>query len=111
MSQFRRRQEQPRPCGPSGRKPHGLPGLEVVVALGKIAFDAYLSILHSKGLIASRAVYKFGHAAMYHFPAPLPTLIASYHPSRQNTQTGKLTGTMFQKVFQKAARNLENYSR
>jgi uracil-DNA glycosylase len=83
-----------------------LKNVKVVVALGKIAFDAYLSILQGQGLIASRGAYKFGHAAMYHFPAPLPTLIASYHPSRQNTQTGKLTAKMFQQVFREAAKHL-----
>jgi len=79
-----------------------LKNVEVVVALGRIAFDAYLSILHSQGRIASRREYRFGHAAMYRFPAPLPALIASYHPSRQNTQTGRLTPQMFQSVFKEA---------
>ena len=76
--------------------------VRVVVALGKIAFDAYLAILQSKGLIRSRAEYKFGHAAVYRFPAPLPALIASYHPSPRNTQTGRLTSAMFLDVFRKA---------
>jgi uracil-DNA glycosylase len=76
--------------------------VQVVVALGKIAFDTYLSILRDRGLIASRAPYRFGHAAVYKFPPPLPALIASYHPSRQNTQTGKLTRAMFLQVFSKA---------
>src|SRR3990172_6667177 len=80
-----------------------LKNLKVVVALGKIAFDAYLSILQSKPLIASRAEYRFGHAATYHFPAPLPVLMASYHPSRQNTQTGKLTSEMFLELFRNAS--------
>lgn len=79
-----------------------LRNLKVVVPLGKIAFDAYLSILHNQGKISSRAEYKFGHAATYRFPAPLPTLIASYHPSRQNTQTGKLTPQMFRSIFKVA---------
>ena len=84
-----------------------LENVKVVVALGKIAFDAYLSILQGKKLIGSRNEYPFGHAATYHFPAPLPALIASYHPSRQNTQTGRLTKKMFREVFEKAARTIE----
>jgi len=87
-----------------------LKNLKVVIALGKIAFDTYLSLLQTKGLIASRAEYKFAHAATYRFPPPLPTLIASYHPSRQNTQTGKLTRKMFAEVFRKAAKSLKRYS-
>lgn len=88
-----------------------LKNLQVVVALGKIAFDSYLSILQRKGLIASRAPYRFGHAATHRFPPPLPTLIASYHPSRQNTQTGKLTPKMFHRVFQEARNALNQRSK
>jgi uracil-DNA glycosylase family 4 len=84
-----------------------LKNVRVVVALGKIAFDAYLSILHRKRLIASRSPYRFGHAAEYDFEPPLPKLLASYHPSRQNTQTGKLTRPMFLHVFRKARGLLE----
>ena len=76
--------------------------VRVVVALGKIAFDTYLSILRDRGLIASRTPFRFAHGAVYKLPPPLPVLIACYHPSRQNTQTGKLTPTMFFQVFQKA---------
>jgi uracil-DNA glycosylase family 4 len=76
--------------------------LKVVVALGKIAFDTYLSILQDRGQIARRSQYTFAHGAVYKFPPPLPVLIASYHPSRQNTQTGRLTRQMFLKIFQKA---------
>jgi len=83
-----------------------LKNVRVVVALGKIAFDAYLSILRDRGLIFKRNEFPFGHAVIYRFPAPLPTLIASYHPSRQNTQTGRLTPGMFRNVFRKAAKDL-----
>ncbi len=76
--------------------------VRVVVALGKIAFDTYLSILQGRGEIVSRSPFRFSHSALYKFPAPLPVLIASYHPSRQNTQTGKLTRAMFSEVFRKA---------
>ena len=84
-----------------------LKNVKVVVALGKIAFDAYLSILSFQNLISSRAQYKFGHGATYRFPsqlpAPLPTLIASYHPSPRNTQTGRLTPAMLRSVFEGAS--------
>jgi uracil-DNA glycosylase family 4 len=74
--------------------------VQVVVALGKIAFDAYLSILHDRGLIPRRSAFRFAHAAVHKLPPPLPVLIACYHPSRQNTQTGKLTRKMFLRVFE-----------
>ncbi|OFW36220.1 MAG: uracil-DNA glycosylase [Acidobacteria bacterium RIFCSPLOWO2_12_FULL_60_22] len=79
--------------------------VKVVVALGKIAFDTYLAILRDRGQIASRGPFRFSHGAVYKFPPPLPTLIASYHPSRQNTQTGKLTRAMFVRVFRKAKKS------
>ena len=79
-----------------------LRNLKVVVALGRIAFDAYLLILHRQGQISSRSPYRFAHGAVHRFEAPLPALIASYHPSRQNTQTGRLTYGMFLGVFRQA---------
>jgi len=83
-----------------------LPRLEVVIALGRMAFDSYLLLLKKAGQIASRAPYAFAHGAVYRFAAPLPTLIASYHPSQRNTQTGTLTEKMFLEVFKKARREL-----
>ena len=82
--------------------------VSVVVALGKIAFDAYLAILKDRGLITSRSRFHFSHGALYRFPAPQPTVIASYHPSQQNTQTGKLTEKMFQSIFRKARKCLQS---
>ena len=81
----------------------GLEKVKVVVALGKIGFDAYLNYLKRGGLLMTRAPYLFKHGAHY----PLPNgkvLLASYHPSNQNTQTGKLTRKMFVEIFQEAAR-------
>jgi uracil-DNA glycosylase len=75
--------------------------LKVVVALGKIAFDAYLNYLRRNAIISSRAGYLFGHAAEYMMPDGI-TLLASYHPSNQNTATGKLTAKMFEDVFRRA---------
>ncbi|HWQ03433.1 MAG TPA: uracil-DNA glycosylase family protein, partial [Candidatus Nitrosotenuis sp.] len=70
-----------------------------VLVLGKIAFDAYLALLREHGMIANRAGFKFAHGASYALPAGLPRLFASYHPSQQNTQTGKLTPAMFAGVL------------
>ncbi len=78
-----------------------LKNLKVVVALGKIAFDAYLAFLKRNGIMQSRAGYFFGHAAEYRMPNRI-VLLASYHPSNQNTATGKLTATMFEEVFRRA---------
>ena len=79
-----------------------LPNIGVVVALGKIAFDAWWRILASKG-IGVRPRPLFAHGAVYK-PAGSPVVIASYHPSRQNTNTGKLTSQMMASVFENAAR-------
>lgn len=75
--------------------------VRVVVALGKIGFDAYLNHLRRIGIIASRAPYAFGHAVEYEMPNGV-ILIGAYHPSLQNTNTGKLTKQMFRKVFERA---------
>jgi uracil-DNA glycosylase family 4 len=78
-----------------------LRNLRVVVCLGKIAFDGFLRQQLHAGHIASRSGYVFRHAAEYALPSGL-TLIASYHPSLQNTNTGKLTRPMFLAVFRRA---------
>ncbi len=80
--------------------------LEVVVALGRLAFDIYLGILQDRGLIERRSAFPFSHGAM-HITAPgQPLLLASYHPSRQNTQTGRLTAKMLRDVFEEARRHI-----
>jgi len=81
----------------------GLKKLKVVVALGKIGFDAYLNYLKRRSLLTSKTPYLFAHGAKYKLPDG-KILLASYHPSNQNTQTGKLTRAMFLKVFKEAAR-------
>ena len=81
----------------------GLENVRVVVALGKIGFDAYLNYLKRYGSIASKKSYVFKHGASYRF-ADGKVLLASYHPSNQNTQTGKLTRKMFVKIFEEAAK-------
>jgi uracil-DNA glycosylase family 4 len=80
-----------------------LKNTRVMVALGKIGFDAYLRYLKRTGVITSGAAYVFGHAAEYKLPNGR-YLLASYHPSMQNTNTGKLTERMFADIFRRAAR-------
>jgi uracil-DNA glycosylase family 4 len=84
------------------REMEGLKRLKVIVVLGKIAFDAYLNYMKRWEFIPSRKEYVFKHGAKYAMPDG-KTLIASYHPSNQNTQTGKLTREMFVEIFKEAA--------
>ena len=85
------------------REMDGLENVKVVVALGKIGFDSYLNHLKRRGQLLSKRPYVFRHGAQYHLPGG-KTLLASYHPSNQNTQTGKLTRPMFVSIFKEAAR-------
>ena len=106
-------------CAPPGNKPlpdelracrgylerelDMLKHLKAVVVLGKLAFDIYLSVLHDQGVIKSRAAFHFGHNVEH----PLsPLLISSYHPSQQNTSTGRLTDQMLLDVFVRARQAL-----
>lgn len=105
-------------CAPPGNKPAPselrncrpflereldmLTNLQVVVALGKIAFDTYLGILKNRGEIERLADFRFGHGMLY--DNLRPALLGSYHPSQQNTSTGKLTQSMLDDVFAQAAR-------
>ncbi len=107
-------------CAPPGNKPTPgeirncrtflerelrlLTNVKVVVALGKIAFDNYLDVLKSQGVIRSRASFVFGHGVSYQTAPGQPTLIGSYHPSQQNTSTGKLTDSMLLQLFRTARR-------
>jgi uracil-DNA glycosylase family 4 len=79
----------------------GLKNLKVIVALGRIGFDAYLNFLIRRKLIANKRAYEFRHGAEYVLPDGR-VLLASYHPSNQNTQTGKLTKEMFRAIFKRA---------
>jgi uracil-DNA glycosylase len=81
----------------------GLKEVKVVVALGRIGFDAYLNYLRRRGVIGSKGGYVFGHGVKYRLPDGR-ILLASYHPSMQNTNTGKLTDQMFHEVFKEARR-------
>lgn len=91
-------------CAPYlDREVEGLKSVKVVVALGKIGFDAYLNYLKRNGRLTSKQPYVFRHGAQYEMPDGR-ILLASYHPSNQNTQTGKLTRAMFIEIFKEAAR-------
>jgi uracil-DNA glycosylase len=74
-----------------------LPNIQVVVALGQIAFDNILRLYGLRG-----KTYLFGHGAAFPLGPGLPHLVASYHPSRQNTQTGRLTPSMFDSIWASA---------
>ncbi|HVZ23823.1 MAG TPA: uracil-DNA glycosylase [Vicinamibacterales bacterium] len=78
---------------------NALSNVSVVVALGKIGFDAYLALLKRRGVVV-RPKPAFGHGVAHLLPNG-HTLIGCYHPSRQNTHTGKLTAKMMDDVFQK----------
>ena len=75
--------------------------LRVVVALGKIAFDTYLAACVDRAPDRRNRITpapRFGHGAVYDLPTG-ETLVSSYHPSQQNTQTGRLTRDMFEGIF------------
>ncbi|MGH9220924.1 MAG: uracil-DNA glycosylase, partial [Vicinamibacterales bacterium] len=83
-----------------------LPRLRVVVALGKIAWDAWFKLLALNGAAMPRPRPMFGHGASCSHNGI--TLIGAYHPSRQNTNTGVLTSRMYDDVFRKVKRALTN---
>ena len=78
-----------------------MPNLRGMITLGRIAFDGCLRLYRSRGWLLPEPKPVFGHGASYQFPAA-PFLLASYHPSQQNTFTGKLTPKMMRQVFQRA---------
>ena len=104
-------------CAPPGNKPlpeersnclpyllrelELLSNVQVVVALGKLAFDTYLTIRSNQGDGLPSPRPKFGHEAIHPFANGI-TLIGSYHPSQHNTLTGRLTRDMFEGVFSRA---------
>jgi uracil-DNA glycosylase len=90
-------------CAPYlDRELEGLKKVRVIVALGRIGFESYLNHLKRHKLIPGKRDYIFRHGAEYRMPDGR-VLLASYHPSNQNTQTGKLTKEMFLKIFNRAA--------
>ena len=112
-------------CAPPDNKPlpeeirNCLPYLEreielirprAILALGGIALNTYLDLLKRKGLIASRSAFPFSHGASFALPGDLPRLFAAYHPSQQNTQTGRLTPAMFARVLKQIRKFLDGLS-
>jgi len=111
-------------CAPPGDKPlpqeirncgthlaheiQALPRVRVVVCLGKIAFDGYMAFLLQTGVIARKSDYRFSHGAEYLLPNGL-YLLATYHPSLRNTNTGRLNKIMFTRIFVRA-RELAGFS-
>jgi uracil-DNA glycosylase family 4 len=83
----------------------------VVLALGKIAWDAYLEVLKKDGKIASRAKFVFGHGAEVRPASDGPVLAGLYHPSQQNTQTGRVTPSMYATVLKRVGKILLNARR
>jgi len=72
--------------------------MQGIVALGKIAWDEVLKWYHPE---KSQPIPQFSHGALIEKVAKKPWILASYHPSRQNTQTGRLTAAMFDAVWKK----------
>jgi uracil-DNA glycosylase len=110
-------------CAPPGNKPlpaelsNCRPYLEreleilrprAIFALGRIAMMTYLDILKRSGKIQNFAPFPFAHGASFDFGSGLPRLFVSYHPSQQNTFTGKLTQPMLVGVLVKIHRFLES---
>ncbi|HLW60882.1 MAG TPA: uracil-DNA glycosylase [bacterium] len=94
-------------CGPYlARELALLPHVRVILALGRLGFDACRRVCAARGADVRRL--RFAHGAVYPLGLGAPTLIASYHPSRQNTNTGKLTAPMLDRVFDTARRLLDS---
>ncbi len=81
--------------------------VQVVVTLGGIGLNAYLAVLQAAGKIRARSAFRFGHGAQYLPFRDSPRVLASYHPSQQNTSTGRLTAKMLGDVFLEARRIIE----
>jgi len=99
--------EEIRNCSPYLEEELALVQPRAVLALGGIALNTYLDLLKRQGMIPSRAGYRFAHGASFVLPAGLPRLFAAYHPSQQNTQTGRLTPAMFAHVLRRIRQYLK----
>lgn len=93
-------------CLPFLRREMELLNFKGIVALGRIAFDNTLRLLRQNGYAISNLT--FAHGSVYLPENEAPWIIASYHPSRQNTQTGRLTREMFDQIWQKARELLQS---
>ncbi len=81
--------------------------VQVVIGLGRVGWRAYLDARRALGLSVQRPLPAFAHGAVTRFDDGV-TLIASYHPSQQNTFTGTLTRAMFRRIFRTARRLLDS---
>jgi len=82
-----------------------MPNLKGILALGRIAFDACLRTYKSRGWVSPGPKPSFSHGALYQFDKA-PFLLATFHPSQQNTFTGKLTPEMMRNIFETAKAHL-----
>lgn len=105
-------------CAPPGNRPTGeeignclpylveelrvLTDVRAVLALGRVAFDGSLQALDALGAKIPRPRPSFAHGAMYRLGEGVPVLVSSYHPSRQNTQTGRLTPALLDAALARA---------
>ncbi|MBV9779325.1 MAG: uracil-DNA glycosylase [Acidobacteriaceae bacterium] len=95
-------------CGPYlVREIALLKNVRVVVVLGGIALRAYLAVLQQSNVIRSRAHFRFRHGACFETHPGGPLVLASYHPSQQNTSTRRLTADMLRGIFERASQLLE----
>jgi uracil-DNA glycosylase family 4 len=94
-------------CAPYLQREFQLLQPKAVLALGGIAFTAVIRLLVRSGITGARAQYKFEHGAEYELPDAHIHLFASYHPSQQNTQTGRLTPAMMLAVLERIRRVLD----
>jgi len=86
-----------------------LRNVRVVVALGGFGFAEYLTYLKDAGLIQSRAPFRFTHGVSYTTHPGGPLLLGCFHPSQQNTSTGRLTAEMLREIFARTRRIIEAY--
>lgn len=85
-----------------------LANVKLVVALGNIGLQAYLSVLQDQGRIRSRSPFRFAHGAVFRAYKGGPLLLTSYHPSQQNTSTKRLTAEMLREIFFRSRRLIED---
>ncbi|MGH9698140.1 MAG: uracil-DNA glycosylase [Candidatus Acidiferrales bacterium] len=95
-------------CRPYFERELGILQPRAILALGQIAMRAYLGLLKEQGTVETLAGFPFAHGASYKLPGELPRLFASYHPSQQNTFTGKLTQSMMAGVLRTIRKFLDH---
>jgi len=82
--------------------------VRAVLALGRIGFEAFLSTVYNRMIFPPRGSFRFAHGADYMLPGGLPHLFAAYHPSQQNTQTGRLTPAMMTAILEHVRKFLDH---